>query len=347
MIRISELRSIENFQGGAMLKKKMYVFALLLICRICAASPAAGSKVLVVMSDDVSSLWEREIKSGIESVMTNLHDIRYIYMDSKNNPGKGMQKAKEAYSLYQEFLPDGVIGVDDTAQALFVVPYLRDKVKTPVIFCGVDAELETYRYPASNVSGVLERPQNALESVSFAQEMIPAVRSFGYIANESPEAKETLKYLQSKTAKYPINFVDFKFPRTFGEAVLMTEELKERCDLLFIHAMQNMSDKYGNAVTEKEALAVLTEIFGKATATSTESNVRYGALCAVVRTGREQGEIAGEMLMKAMSGRPLTELPITVSGRGKRIVNSDVMASLGIKPAPAAVADVEWVKMEK
>ena len=331
-----------------MLKKKVYAFAVLFICLISgAADPADASKVLVVMSDDVSSLWEKEIRTGIESVLTSPHDIRYVYMETNNNPQGGAQKAKEVFSLYQEFAPDGVISVDDNSQALFVVPYLRDKVTTPVIFCGVDAELETYRYPALNVSGVLERPQNAIESVIFAREMVPAIKSFGYIANDSPEAKEILKYLQSKAATCPVNFVDFKFPRTFGEAVLMTEELKERCDLLFIPMMQNMPDKYGNAVPEKEAVAVLTEIFGKPAAASTESYVRYGALCAVVRTGREQGKIAGEMLMKAMGGTTVTDIPITMSRQGKKIVNSDVMASLGIKPAPAAVAGAEWVKTEK
>ncbi len=320
---------------------------MLFIWGIFEATPADASKVLVVMSDDASSPWETEIKTGIETVLTNPNDIRYVYMNTKNNPQGGGQKAKEAYSLYEEFAPDGVISVDDNAQALFVVPYLRDKVRTPVIFCGVDAELETYRYPALNVSGVLERPQNAIDSVVFAREMVPTIRTFGYIANDSPEAKEILKYLQSKAAKCPISFVDFKFPRTFGEAVLMTEELKERCDLLFIPMMQNMPDKYGKEIPEKEAVSVLTEIFGKPTAASSESNVRYGALCAVVRTGREQGKIAGEMLMKAMSGTPVTDIPITLCRYGKRIVNSDVMASLGIKPDPDVIAGVEWVKTEK
>ena len=118
---------------------------------------SSSFKVLVVMSYHESMPWVKEIKEGIDSEIEGVCDLKYFYMDTKRNIEGGPQKAKEAYAMYLDFRPDGVIAADDNAQSMFVVPYLKNKVKTPVVFCGVNHEPDTYGYPASNITGVLER----------------------------------------------------------------------------------------------------------------------------------------------------------------------------------------------
>ena len=123
----------------------------------CMSQPATAAryKVLVVMSYDETYPFEAEMREGIEAALADLCEMTYCYMNTKKHFEGGPQKAKEAYALYQELQPDGVIAADDDAQAMFVVPYLKDQVKTPVMFCGVNAQPEKYGYPASNVSGHL------------------------------------------------------------------------------------------------------------------------------------------------------------------------------------------------
>ena len=99
---------------------------------------AASYKILVVMSYEEENPWCIQIKEGIDSVFAGNSDIKYFYMDTKKNIEGGDQKAKEAYALYIRFRPDGVIVADDNAQSMFVLPYLKDKVKTPVMFCAVE-----------------------------------------------------------------------------------------------------------------------------------------------------------------------------------------------------------------
>ncbi len=101
---------------------------------------AASFKVLVVMSYEETYPTTPEYKEGIKAVLGDTCEIRYFQMDTKQHLEAGPEKAKEAYALYEEFQPDGVIAADDNAQSMFVVPYLKDKVKTPVMFCGVNAE---------------------------------------------------------------------------------------------------------------------------------------------------------------------------------------------------------------
>lgn len=139
---------------------------------------ASDFKVLAVMSYDEKYAWGLEIKEGIDSVLAKTCTLEYVWLDTKRNLAGGDEKAKQAYELYQKFQPDGVIAADDNAQSMFVVPYLRGKVKTPVMFCGVNGEPQDYGYPAANVSGILER-LHIRNSIAYAQQLIPSIKKSG------------------------------------------------------------------------------------------------------------------------------------------------------------------------
>ena len=167
--------------------KTYFALALLIFClgfpfsAKCSAKPF---KVLVVMSYGKTYAWENEIREGIERVLETNSVIHFVYMDTKNHLDKGFEKAQEAYDLYKQFQPDGVIAADDNAQTMFVVPYLKDKVSTPVMFCGVNADPLEYGYPASNVSGISERIHIG-ESLAFAQQLVPSIRKVVYMQKDS------------------------------------------------------------------------------------------------------------------------------------------------------------------
>lgn len=306
---------------------------------------AFACKVLVVMSYEENFPWDVEVKEGVEQALAKECDVTYFYMDTKIKPDGGEQKAKEAYDLYLQLQPDGVIAADDNAQSMFVVPYLKDKVKTPVMFCGVNAELEKYGYPASNVSGILERI-NIKESLGFALQLVPTIKTFGYLAKDSETGQANLRQFQAQTG-LPAQFIVSTLPKTFEEALAAVEALKQNCDALFLETFQGIPDKDGNALSDTEALPVLAQAFGKPTLSPFANNVNYGVLCAVVRTGQEQGSVGAEMLLKAIKGTPVSELAVTQNQYGRRIINIETMQALGIKPNPAALRGAEMVKTEK
>ena len=147
----------------------MASIAVLCLLSHIPTSEAASNKILVVMSYEEDNPWCMQIKEGIDSVLTGGSEVKYFYMNTKKNINGGVRKAEEAHEIYKQFQPDGVIAADDNAQSMFVLPYLKDKVKTPVMFCAVNAEPEEYGYPSSNVSGILER-DFIKESIAFAKQ---------------------------------------------------------------------------------------------------------------------------------------------------------------------------------
>ncbi|MCC8987338.1 MAG: hypothetical protein LM523_06500, partial [Candidatus Contendobacter sp.] len=69
---------------------------------------AAEFKVLVVMSYEEDNPWVKEIREGIEGVLSPSSETRYFYMNTKADRANGPKRAEEAYALFQQFQPDGV-----------------------------------------------------------------------------------------------------------------------------------------------------------------------------------------------------------------------------------------------
>ena len=304
---------------------------------------AAPYRVLVVMSYSEAYAWEKEIREGIETVLGGNSIIKYIYMDTKNQLEKGPEKAKVAYELYQKFQPDGVIAADDNAQSMFIVPYLKDKVATPVMFCGVNADPAAYGFPAGNVSGVIERLHIG-ESLAFAQHLVPTIKKVGYMQKDSPSGRAVMQQFMAESANYPVQSLAFKLPKTLTEAKTMTEEFKKEADALFFETMEGIPDDDGNPLTDRMVIPILSKIFDKPIISNNLYHVEYGTLCAVIKTGQEQGEVAARKLLEAMQGKPVAEIPVSKNQKGLQVLNVTVMEQLGIKPKPFALKGVQLVR---
>jgi ABC-type uncharacterized transport system substrate-binding protein len=65
-----------------------------------------------------------------------------------------------------------------------------------------------------------------------------------------------------------------------------------------------------------------------------------------MKTGQEQGATAAGMLLKAMKGTPVSEIPITRNQHGRAMINVTVMNAFGIKPKPIFLKGTELVETE-
>ena len=333
-----------------MLRKNLHSVIPLMVLCVCAhslpaISQAAQFKVLVVMSYEEDFFWHQDIKKGIEEVLGDNTEFRYMYLDTKTNPAGGEQKAREAYAVYQKFQPDGIITSDDNAQSMFVVPYLKEKVNTPVVFCGVNADPKKYGYPASNVTGILER-QHFAESIAFAQLLVPSIQTVGFIAKDDETGHANLQQLQDKSDTFSAHFTEFRMVKTQKEALMAAEELKPLCDALLFLSLAGITDGSGTSLTDKEIMPLVAEEFGKPCIGFSPYHVRYGLLSAVTVSGQEQGWLAAERLLKIMQGTPVTDIPIDRSYQGKRMLNAITLKALGIRPRADVLRGAELVITE-
>ncbi len=311
-----------------------------------ASTALASCRVLVVMSYDDTYGWEKEVREGIETTLNGRCELTYSYMDTNRYSDAGPQKAEETYELYQQLQPDGVIAVDDNAQSMFVVPYLKDKVQTPVIFCGVNAEPEAYGYPAANVSGMLER-LHIFETVLFAQQLVPNLKTFAMMQKETSSAEMIAKQIEQEQATYPAKFIGYYRPTTLADALKIAEDLKSHADVLFYETFDKISDENGQPMTDEQVVPLIAKAFGKPLIGNNAYHVKNGVLCAVTKLGQEQGSVAAEKLLQVIDGKPISDIRIERNKKGKRLINVTVLREFALKPKPAALQGAELVETGK
>lgn len=307
------------------------------------AAPASveGKKVLVVMSYHEGYGGEEEIKGAVRSLLEGA-EIRFVHLDTKKNLAGGEERAREALRLYREFQPDAVIAANDNAQSLFVVPYLKGKVETPVVFCGVNNDAAKYGYPAVNVTGVLEK-KHYREGISFSQVVEPAIRKIGIVYKDNPSNRTNLAQIEEEKASYTAEITAAVAVTTLAEAAAAVADFSPGVDAVLFLNLTGVLDSQGLPLEGKEALSSLTETMGLPTIVANTWEVRAGALCGVIQSDAEQGALAVEMLYEIWGGKAAVDIPVTENVNGLRYVNITTLKRLGLKLEPEVVIGTEMV----
>lgn len=265
----------------------------------------------------------------------------FTWIRSSTSKG-GPRKAKEAYNLFLQMQPDGVITVDDNAQRLFVLPYLVNRHETPVMFSGVNAEAERYGFPTPTVSGILERG-HIRESIALAKQLVPSLKSIAFLAKESPSGRALLSQVERESATY-LAMNSFHLIDNIDQVSEIENELRNKSDAIYIDSLQGVKDSAGRPLSIKEVIEILTARMRKPIIGANQYHVEQGALCAVVKTGQEQGSTAAKMLHTAMQGTPVTQIPITQNFKGKRVINVSTMKMLKLQVRPIVLLGATLVK---
>lgn len=306
------------------------LFALILTGPVMSKEPY---KVLVVMSYEQKNPWVKEIETGIEAALGDTSQVSYFYMDTKIDLASGSKKATQAYAKFKELKPDGVITADDNAQSMFVLPYLMGKTNVPIMFCGVNATPEKYGYPASNISGILERG-HVRETIAYLQQLSPDIQTISFVTHDSPSGQALKRQVEAESHNYTATIKGFHLIKTGDQLRALGKRLQVETDAIFIDSLEGIEDSTGRAKTNKEALSILMEAFQGPVVGANRYHVDQGVLTAVVKTGEEQGKTAAKMLLRAMQGAPVPNMPITQNYRGRRVINVATMRQLQMRPRP-------------
>ena len=306
---------------------------------------AAEFKVLAVMSYEQDNPWVKEIQEGLESVLGTCSEITYFYMNTKVDREGAAKKAGEAHALYQSLQPHGVIAADDDAQTFFVVPFLKDRVPTPVLFSGVNATAATYGYPASNVSGILERA-HVRESLAFAKQLLPTIQTACFITNNVPAGMALRNQVEQEQHSYPAKVNAFHLVNTAADLEALSPGLRQACDTLVIDSLEGILNRESKPMNNREVLGLLGGLYPGPIIASNRYQVEQGAWAAVVKTGQEQGETSGEMLLQAMRGTPVEKIPVVQNSKGQRIINVTALESHGVALRPIVLRGATLVRQQ-
>ncbi|MEW8692918.1 MAG: ABC transporter substrate binding protein [Candidatus Thiodiazotropha endolucinida] len=285
------------------------------------------------MSYEQDNPWCVEIREGIDQVLAKQAELTYFYMDTKTDFGGGPEKAKQARALYERLQPDGVITVDDNAQSMFVVPYLKNKVDTPIMFCGVNGDASDYGYPNNHISGTLERG-HIRESIAFLKQLLPDFKNLCFIAKASPSGEALRKQVDGEKSTYIVPVGRFDLVTKVEQLREIAGGLGKQCGAFYMDSLEGIVDDQDKPMVNRKILDFFKSLYSGPIIGGNRYHVEDGAVSAVVKTGQEQGEIAANMLLQTLQGRPVSDLPVARNYKGRRYINVNSLQSLGIQPRP-------------
>ncbi|MGB8226613.1 MAG: ABC transporter substrate binding protein [Sedimentisphaerales bacterium] len=288
-------------------------------------------KVLIVHSYNPEYVWVQRINTGIMKELADLPvEMKMFYMYTKRKSDEALRVAagKEATKIVAEWKPDIVIASDDAAQRYFASRYAGDD-NFPIVFCGVNGNVKDYGYPASNVTGVLERPYFE-ETLKFLAVFRPKFKRIAIISEDSSTSELDSRFV--RTAPPPFEVQSYTTCKDFDEWQKAVKDAQDKADAIGVctyHAVKRTGTNENMPPAEimrwtldNSALPVVGFL---------NFVVEDGALCGVVESAEEQGLRAGQLAKMILGGRKASEFPIVEQGvNARKMLNIDTAQKLGI-----------------
>ncbi|NDY56592.1 hypothetical protein G3N56_07525 [Desulfovibrio sulfodismutans] len=299
-----------------------------------AAQDELQRRVIVVQSYNPEYVWCREIDAGIREALAGTGaTIETLYLDAKRRPDPASLRAAAdtALARIQAATPQVVIAVDDAAQASLTVPFLKDRPTPQVVFCGVNAPLATYGFPAPNVTGVRER-YHFREGFALIKKIVPQAKSVAIFGEDSESMRFVVEDL-NQIIPFALEIAGVEICRTFQEWRQKVAWYQSRADVYAFGPYNALTDeRTGRIVPPDEVMAWTVAAAAKPTLGFSDIAKEHGMLCGILESGREQGRVAGEMARHILdTGTTAGSMPVRINVEGVVMVNLRTAERLGVR----------------
>jgi ABC-type uncharacterized transport system substrate-binding protein len=308
-----------------------HMSALALFILSCLPSQA-GEKILLVNSYHKGYPWSDRIIEGVRYALRDMEvDLKVVYMDSKRYPDESAKEAagRQAMDFFEAFDPDYVIATDDNAQAYFA-RHLVGRQRPQLVFAGVNRDPAEYGYPASNVTGVLER-QFYRESLSLLKELRPEIRSILLLGDDSETTTAIFENIAG-IRDSELLLANLHQVHTFEEwqqAILAAPEHADAVAFGLYHTIRGIDGQ--TVVDPKTIMNWTTEHLLMPSMGFFDFVIDDGALCGYVNSAYEYGVMTGEMVRDMIQNdKRANDIPINSARTGIRMINLNTAEKLEI-----------------
>ena len=296
-----------------------------------AAKPISlkGKKILLVHSYHPGYPWVASISEGVRRALRGTGvQLDILYMDTKRKTSDAwMHEAGQmAAGKMASYKPNVVITCDDNAQQYFVRKYVGGR--TPFVFTGVDADPSKYGFPASNVTGIIERPQ-LRASLELARRLRPIKRIAVLSCNDSTSIA-ALGFMKQDPIDAKV--VEWKLAKDYNDWKQAVLRYNKTVDAIVVRSYQAVVDPSTGGKMNPATVALWTAHNAKVpTIAFHDFEIKDGMLVGVVKSGIEYGEKPTSYALKIMRGTPVRDLPIIRANIGTKMINRSTAQRLGIK----------------
>lgn len=314
---------------------KKYILCAMIICLVCglstmhvrAAQEGQNGRILFISSYsygwDTVQIQIEGIKEGVNGKAV----LDYEFMDTKrvNDETSAQQFYEGLKYRLSKVDPYDVVILGDDAALLFAVEHQEDLFAgIPLVFEGVndiDLALELSEDPM--ITGVVEK-LSVEKNIEFGRILYPDATKVIAILDDSITGQAERKSFYSYAEKYP----DLEFGE-IDTSSLTTEELKQaisqvRTDSILIYIVMT-EDASGKQYTNEESVKLISETANVPAMRMVEGGIGQGLLGGNVVSMHRSGEIAAQIAMEIIGGRPAANISVVAESPNIYCVDELVM----------------------
>lgn len=266
-------------------------------------------------------------KEGIEI------EIKRVEINSETEKDKQIleQNGILAKEVLEEFDPDLIYATDDPAQKYVLADYINTKI--PIVFSGVNEEVEVYGYEkAKNVAGVLERV-HFIEAVDLLNKISPGIEKVGVFGNDYFLWDLFMAQMKNDLDKFSgIEFVGwdkFHYYEDLQDKIL---EYQDTVDAIVFLGVDNIVDKDEKEVPRLSFVKWMVENNKLPEATFWNFYPSEGILLSVDVSAKEQGNSAGKIAYEILvEGKNPTSFEFKSTTVGEQYINLARARQLDLK----------------
>lgn len=300
-------------------------YALYMCIAFSAGSSSAlanTSKCLFISSYHRGYAWADGVERGIRSTLDHKCELKQFDMDTKRNKDiKFIEKQSlAAKAIIDDWKPDVVITADDNA-AKYVIQQYYQNASIPFVFCGVNWTTEEYKFPYTNVTGIIEVAPiyPLLEKVSA---LLPQAKQATYIGANTPTELKNYERYKHATSKRSIQ-LEGVFPDTMSQWITAYKEA-QRSDFVILGSYAGIPDWNENYV-----LKHIKNASKKLSITSHEWMMPFSML-GFTKIAEEQGEMAARVALSILNGATPSSIAIVPNRKWDIWTNTNLLKSSGI-----------------
>ncbi|WP_282604576.1 ABC transporter substrate-binding protein [Pelagibius sp. Alg239-R121] len=281
------------------------------------------SKCLFVSSYHKGYAWSDGVERGLRAVLEARCELRQFDMDTKRLKSEDDKKkqAREAKAMIESWSPDIVITADDNAAKYLIQQYYRD-AELPFVFSGVNWTVESYGFPYSNVTGMIEvAPIEPM--FKRAEEVSPGIRRAFYLGADTLTEKKNLKRFQAASKRLGIE-LEFVLAGTM-EAWMAAYGRAQEHDLIIMGSNAGINDWDPDQVRRFVGGAAQ-----RLSVTNHYWMMPY-TMIGITKVAEEQGEWAGKTALRILDGMQPGEIPIVANSRRDIWINPEVLSAAEIR----------------
>jgi len=319
---------------------KRFKFVCLMACVVMvslfAGNALAAKKVIVingVTEAEAKKIGNYElVYSGIREGLATIGiepEFQYLELDSLQSDEEKNAAGDKAIEKALAAKPDLIITLNDNC--LKFVGSRIDSV--PVVFAYIFGKPQALGMPKDNVTGVLRRSY-AVDIWGMAQKILGA-KTVALLSKDGTSMRGVRKYLSAMADKLEagsgVRYKEMYLLNTFDEWKAAVDSFPED----FIYLADTSRITQGDKVLSREEITRWTVDNAKVPViAATESDVKAGALFAIVTSEQAIGLAAAELAAKILDGTAPKEIPYFSSTKGKLVVN--------VKTAQTAKIDIPY-----